>query len=193
MDKDYLTVHSYGDQQGLRPHLVMTVPHDGDGLEFLKPESRARLRSAIPADDETLAAFLGIERDVGSFELAQAVAKILAERTSGAFRSRIVRIGFPRGILDGNRVSDMAVRNVFQPDSDGVTGVLGGIHKRTIADVAQIINDIHPNGMFMDVHTMAPFTPVRTVGETPDGLKDYVRAYTDPRGRGARRGTAAAT
>lgn len=191
MPYEVVTISRYG--KAVRPLAVLVVSHDGDGTSFL--EAFPELMSVVPASREVFGRYLALERDVGSAGLAHRVATRLMREEDVVHRVDVVEVNLPRGIIDGNRVSERAVRNVFDHAAHPmIVTALQELHHRAIQAVRAVLENLELDGLFIDVHTMAPYSPdcnsqssTEAVGETPTTLEDYIDAYTNRARWGERR------
>ncbi|MDO8425289.1 MAG: hypothetical protein Q7T01_02130 [bacterium] len=175
----------YGDAQARRqrPSVVLLSPHDGP-MEWFVGECPALL-AACPADAETLARFCALERDVGATALAHRIATLLVER--GVVRVDVVEVCLPRGIVDGNRLTERALRNIFPADAyPDLVRYLHASHASVLTSVRESLALLSPTGIFVDVHTMAPYTPAvdpqsptETIAEHPDALHHVIETWTN--------------
>ncbi|MBI4143023.1 hypothetical protein HY480_04070 [Candidatus Uhrbacteria bacterium] len=182
----------YGPRTGGPLDVILLCPHGGGHEQFLGcyPE----VARACPASDDVLRTYLAVERDVGSSELAHAIARAIARQPIGV-HIEVLDITFPRGILDGNRIPERAIRAVFDhaahPD---LVAALRNEHRFACAVVEDRLAVLGGDGIVVDLHTMAPYSPRTTPGspteaavETPTTLAEYTAAYRDRVRWGTRR------
>lgn len=182
-DGVYLERHRYGG--GGKTHVVVLAPHAGDASTV----SRARpdLLSHCHAPPELLERYIAVERDVGSAEVALAVAAALARK---GLAIEVLVSKLPRALIDPGRLTARALRHVWRADADAEhLAWLVHAHASSVAEVLAAVNRLDPEeGIFLDIHSMAPRNPTRMVSatsaaeETPAGLDAYLRCFLDASG-----------
>ena len=173
----------YGDSKVERDILIL-CQHDDNGIAFLE-RFRDILSPSIADDEETLHRYLEVERDTGSSELAFAVAQKILRKMDKPTRIDILTASVPRGIIDLNRTADKAFRNVFRPKTEEITAFLHEIYSIIRREIRKhIASLIGEGGIFLDMHTMSPFSPpalveghVHSLVERPGHLDEYIDAY----------------
>lgn len=182
------------------PDVVIWCPHASNAEPFLS--SFPEIRESIVANDETLLRFLDLEQDQGSDQLALAIADALAAQSSDQLAIRVIYARLPRGIIDPARSADFAIRNIFHDELDGsLLQVMRILHESIIRRISEQVLNLDPiNGYFMEVHTMAPYSPTNTpfsdtkaILETPKALEPYIQAYINAPELGERRDIAVIT
>ncbi len=176
------------------PQCLITVPHASHGGDFF--DNFPQIFQAFSARKELLERFLRLECDVGSQNLAHTVGQYLD--LDHKISTRVLFYHhIHRGIVDPNRLPEHAVRPVMNYDLyPGLRSTLEVEHLEMIRQVRECLARI-PNLsriVALDMHTMAPYTPAVDASSTteaatlnPDNMEAYIRAFTDPQFRGARR------
>ncbi|MFH1430081.1 MAG: hypothetical protein ABIG71_00985 [Candidatus Uhrbacteria bacterium] len=173
------------------PNVILTCPHDGGPEAFLG--DYPIITRVCPADLGTLMRYLAVERDTGASALAHRIASLIANQTD--HRAAVIEVLLPRGIVDGNRVTGCAIRNVFHHHAHSdLTAQLRELHTQVLQLASSYVSELEPNGILLDIHTMAPYTPfwdqesaTMAVKETPDALSQYVDVWINPTHRHKRR------
>jgi len=173
---------------------VILDQHSSRGEEFL--ERYPEIMDSIAVKAECFDEFVNLERDAGAKELAMQIGKIVAEESDGDIGVTIVKSHLPRAVLDTNRVTSKAVRNVIDYSNlQEFENDFKEIHVGVISEIRRELSCLlYGSGVFVDVHTMAPYTPgvipqskTEVLSEKPDNLAHYVRAYVNARRTGRRR------
>lgn len=174
---DLVTVEFYGDPE--KPlDLVINCPHGYSGKEFLETFPQVReLFSQIPND--VFHKYLSLEMDFGEFELAKVLAEILSQDLNIA----VLYVQCDRGILDGNRIVEYAVRRIFDHEKHPRTrGMIREMSEQIATNISEFTqNRLAPHGFFLDLHTMWPtsqrVSPQRF--ESAETLEKYVDLLLD--------------
>lgn len=177
-------ITTYG--QDDHPAVVLVCPHAGKG-DFLL-EKYPALVSACPCGLDTLREHLGIEEDFGSDALAHAIAGSLTRRRPD-LRVDVVEIMIARGVVDGNRVNEIAVQSIFDFEAHPeLFRGLQDLHRITLQAVGAVLDKLPAHGMVVDVHSMASYNPsadpvskVQAVSKTPATIRSYNNAYLFPK------------
>ena len=168
-----------------RPQVVLICPHDGEGPSFVR--YCPQLVEACSCNRETLFKYLNIEQDVGSAALSHVIASSLQARR-GDFRVDVVELRMPRGVVDGNRTTETAVQPIFShAEFPDLCAALRNIHETAVGSVWSVLDQLAPGGVFLDVHSMAPYnpagdpaSPTQAVSKSPTTIPQYVEAYVSP-------------
>jgi hypothetical protein len=183
----------YGNKAAARTDVVLISPHDGEWRPFF--ELYPELLTICPARKETLETFLKIEEDFGASELVAEIAKYIG-KASNNLRIDIIEILLPRSVIDGNRVTEKAVRHIFNHhDHSDLVHVFQELHRGVVNTIQNYLKELSPGGIVIDVHTMAPYDPNKSnkatateaISETPDNLPLYIDGYINRRKYGQRR------
>jgi len=140
---------------------------------------------AVPVDEEILIQYCKLERDFGAPELTQGIAEKVAT-TRPATRIKIAHVETPRGILDGNRWDPKdGVREIFdKTEHETLFEKLAKLLKQIRSEIDEILKTLNPNGVFIDIHTMAPFNRHKVVNVKPDKILEYLDSYLNPTNHG---------
>lgn len=178
-----VSVHRWG-PAGDPPDIVLLCLHDGAAGPLLDGLGLTPGDLGHPA--ALVAEYLEIERDVGSAALTQALAARL-HALRPALRVVEVRAELPRGLVDCGRVPGAALRAIVRScGRSTLPDDLARRHAAAIAAVRGAILSLDPlTGVFLDVHTMAPFDPpvARTatrseaIRDDDWSLADYVELW----------------
>jgi|GEM_PF-2192724 len=162
--------------------VVLLCPHAGNSRQLVR-----KLDGAFEDDSDVVEEYLGTDVDYGSDALVHAIARDITA-VSGDLRTDVVEVMYERGIVDPNRVPKEARRNVLSYSQISKhADFLGRMHDRTLEIVDRVLAQIDKSkGLFLDVHSMAPYSPKDVMGEHPGRLKAYNFAYGRSH-RGARR------
>lgn len=183
---DYLQIIRFGPTKG-KADIIITCLHDDDGVEFLK-EYPEILECILPDDREYFKDYLELDRDKGSFELSKSIAKLLSQADRSVL---VLKVNVPRAIVDCNRVQyEDVFRKIWDPEQ-----VDQKLHKKLEAIYEEVVafikSEVEGVPFLIDVHTMAPYTPVHPgeaqfqfVIEKPGQLDDYINTYLEARKRG---------
>lgn len=172
---DVVRVTSYGPKDR-KPDCVFLAQHDGSADQLLP-----RIQGSLIDEPEVVDRYIEVNRDVGSGVLAHFSA-MEATRISNDLRFLVVEALVPREIIDPNRISECAVRNVLNPEgSQEVVGLLLRIHEKIVNFINEILYRLlHNKGVFVDVHTMSPFSPENYNDEEAGNLKEFIDLWTNP-------------
>ena len=173
---------SYG-PENKKADVVLLSPHSGNSRQLVE-----RLSGAFADKPDVLDDYLTIDADFGADDLAHAIAQEIAV-VGGDLRVDVAQVLYERGIVDPNRVPSVAVRNVLDYGHGGLNkDFLRSIHSRTLEIVEKILGQIdETKGIFLDIHSMAPYSPVNLIGEQPGRLGAYSYPYRNRSQRGGRR------
>ncbi|MBC7662006.1 MAG: hypothetical protein H7249_20115 [Chitinophagaceae bacterium] len=164
--------------------VVFVVPHGAGSNDFLRhfPE--------LPADPQLqnvwplFLSYLEIERDAGATEIAHAAAAKLAAHY--AITALVVELNYPRGLVDGGRLRDHALRHCLpEPLATGLQKKMLDVHETSLLYMDRLYESMaHDHASFLiDVHTMASFCPVDATGQKKtfpvsfDRLQEYIDQY----------------
>lgn len=170
---EFLTVT--GNDEHRKSDVCLIVQHDGQGDNIF--QRFKELPGAIAVGAGTFKEYLQLEQDTGSTELAVEISDLL--RKQGVI-AEVVKANIPRGLIDPNAPSSRTVRNVLQRDKRGV--LLSKImvsHAIIMDGIRQRIKALAPNGLVIDLHTMAScdIPANERVWETPANLRDYISSF----------------
>ncbi len=189
----YVETTHFGDEHALNQCVILDQ-HSCRGEEFF--ERYPGIRESLEVTDQCFDDFVNLERDAGADALADRVANIVAEESNGDTAVTVVKSHLPRAVLDTNRVTLKALRSVINyANNRGLETKFNEIHLGVISEIRrQLSTLLYFDGVFVDVHTMAPYTPgviplsqTEVLSEKPDNLAHYMRAYTNARRTGRRR------
>lgn len=178
---DLVRLSTYGPNDR-EADVVLLSPHSGNSRKLLE-----RLDGAFDDSPAVVDEYLRIDADFGADALACGIAREIAV-ISGDLRVDVVEVLYERGIVDPNRVSKVARRNVLDYGHlSRHQDFLRQMHYRTLEIVDKVLAQVgRTQGLFLDVHSMAPYSPEGLVGEHPGLLKAYNFSYGRSR-RGNRR------
>lgn len=179
---DAVKTTSYGVRKS-RADVVLMAQHAGNSRQLV-----AKLNGKVVDDPGVFEDFLRIDRDACTSELAHAIAEQIA-RTAGDLSVRVVEVLYERGLLDPNRTAGFAVRNVLKHEGDTeIMDLMRDLHIKTAEVYNRYLRDVSVSkGLFLDLHSMAPYDPLDLEGEQPGNLVAYNDAYAARSRRGARR------
>lgn len=184
----------YGSGHHGSPDVIIFAPHGDDGLSFL--DEYPEIFDACSSPQNTILDFVSLERDHGTPELAQEIARTLTDVTHGKISSLVVVDKIPRAICDTNRETKVALRNIFsEEDFPDLASCLRVEQAQVLAEKFRILETLPADrGLFVEIHSMAAHSPVadsnsltEAVRETQEGLAAYIEAYVRARERGGER------
>lgn len=169
---DLVQCTSYG-PENKKADVVLLSPHGGNSRQLVKS-----LDGAFDDSPDVLDEYLNIDADFGADALAHAIAQEIA-MVSGDLRVDVVQVLYERGIIDPNRVMEVSVRNILDYSKVRVhSDFLRRIHTGTLQIIERILAQIDDTkGLFLDIHSMSPYTPINLIGEQPGRLKAYNFPY----------------
>lgn len=174
----------YGLGKGEKANVILMAQHGGDSRQLV-----SRFNGAFADNPQVLDDYLKIDRDACTPELAHAIAAQIAGTTSG-LQVKVVEVLYERGILDPNRIAGHAIRNVLRHgDNSEVLDLLMRLHLETVKVINAHLRDLAETdgGLFVDLHSMAPYEALGLEGERPGHLVAYNYAYSSRERRGERR------
>ncbi|MBI5223126.1 hypothetical protein HY990_01760 [Candidatus Micrarchaeota archaeon] len=146
---NFVRVTSYVPGQSRRK-FVLLVQHDGDGRDILS--RHPNIASELNTPRNFFDRYLLIERDVGTSELAHAIA---AKLHSDAI---VVECTLPRGLVDPNRSSAHALPSVLNLDPNHpLAKILLDAHTQAIQEIQRVLREADPV-LYLDVHSMSPYS-----------------------------------
>lgn len=164
--------------------IVIWCPHDGDYFPFFEnyPDFYDLLKKNHHPD--LISKYFEIERDRGSLYLADKIAESI-QRTNCLAAIKIIYTNIPRGILDLARIFPFAKRKIFPKEAhESISFKLENIYSKSMDIFIKEMDDLKQNGIFIDLHTMAPYNPcskqstkTEYISESPENLSSYVDAY----------------
>lgn len=158
---------------------LLMVPHGDRGDEFLEAYPEFEANDISATSPALLRRYLRLEQDVGSKEIAFKIKEVIGDLC----RVGILTLNYPRGILDGNRVPNRAIRNFFLwHKSPELEKELLELHDDAWEVVKATVARL--TGVLIDVHTMSHHEPKTKLLECPENLLPYVRSYLDERDYG---------
>lgn len=177
--------------------VTILCQHGNDGEAFLQ-NNYLSIAVLSRHDPDLFRRYMAIEQDVGSSELAHHIASKLMRKSAEAgspLSIVVLDVQLPRAIIDANRLPEYALREVFDyTGHDDIASSYRRKHGFATSEVAALLQRLSPQGIVLDVHSMAPHTPIgepsspdKPVDLSPTTLDRYVRSYTDPAMRGERR------
>lgn len=189
----YVETTRFGDEYADKQCVILDQ-HSGRGEDFF--ERYPDVFDLVEVSRETFNDFVNLETDTGAQELSRKIAEKLTEESDGGVAVTLVKSHLPRAVLDTNRVTLKAVRNVLDfGNNRGLEADLREIHLGVITEIRKQLSALlFGSGFFLDIHTMAPYTPgvtsqspTEVVTEKPDNLSHYIKAYMNARRTGRRR------
>jgi len=190
---------TYGNASKHQIDRILLCLHSDDGKQFLNQHKE--FLGVIDDSPETFEKYLAIERDIGSDEIARVVATELCKSNS-EIRVDVVEVLLPRGIVDVGRVGELrGVRTIFDKKKyKKISALFSTYHRQAHGKITDIFDQLAADGLWVDIHTMAPFSPKIQSHCGPDPLiphpgrlADYNRAYTHEEYRGEKRSINLAT
>lgn len=185
------TTH-YGNQSKKVDCIFLNL-HADDGHLFLShyPEFREKSENT-----HVFQKYLNLEADIGTRDLCHIAAKHLSSDTQ--LHSAVLDVRVPRGILDVGRWNeDRAIRDIIDYDKyPNIRNILVKMHTKAIDAIQELFADLSKNGVWIDIHSMAPFNPDPSrsdnsgpdpIKPTPETLSEYINVYTSLDKQGKRR------
>lgn len=166
---------------------IVVDPHGADFSNFLNLHPEIQEHAEVQRNIDLFKKYLSIERDLGATDLAHSLAQKIAISSGNGVE--VLSIEYPRGLLDGGREENFAVRcalpkSLLQKYSPQWTK----LHLETIKRVENKIIASDQDCLVVDVHTMSKYDFLRFVDGKPisesvtwECLGDYVKAFTDAR------------
>lgn len=152
--------------------LLILIPHGADYHWIVKqfPDLSALLT-------EDYISYLKIEADHGATELAHAIANHLNPKGVEVI---IIKTLYNRGVLDGGRVKDYAVRNSLpRAIKEKLEKELLDLHEQSVNFIKEHCALIAADGGFvLDLHTMAPVCPVFKSEDEKHAHYESIGEYT---------------
>lgn len=173
--------------------LVYVAPHGADAVDFLNAFPQIRQDAFLEACWPLFETYLEVERDVGSVEIAHALARYTSSRHG--LPSRVIELNYPRAVIDGGRLISNCLRHCL-PNVlfASLREDFLAIHQTTLDFMAELHQRIRQEkGYLIDVHTMASFCPANSHGERSTfpvsfpRLGDYVDQFLNAREHDYRR------
>ena len=164
---------------------IILDPHGADFSRFLAMHPEILEHSEIQKELDLFRRYLSIERDLGATELAHAIAQKIA--TASESGVEVLSIEYPRGLLDGGRDENYAMRYAL-PKSllEKYSPEWTRLHSATIKKIEDKIITSHQDCLVIDVHTMSKYEFLRFVDGKPisetaawEHLGEYVKAFTE--------------
>lgn len=179
---DAMKVTSYG-AMSKEADVVLLAQHDGKSRQLVQ-----RLNGVMLHDSQVYEDYLRIDRDAGTPELAHAIAEKVMH-LAGDLRVQVVEILYERGILDPNRIAGLSIRKFLHLETNPeLRELMIRLHAQTsIVCNTNLADLLGTKGLFVDLHSMAPYDPVNLGEEVPGALHDYNHAYVSRSRRGVRR------
>lgn len=170
-----------------KPALIILCPHDDNGEQFL--QDYPELYEVCQISRVAMKKYLTLEQDHGSGEVTQAIAKIFMHETHGEYPTTILKDRVPRGLVDTNRIARTAIRDLIDKEKNpDLTRKLFEEHEKVMLEKRRIMGPLAYNGgIFLDIHTMAPFNRVTNAGLAPGNVDDYINSYIHARAEGGSR------
>lgn len=160
------------------PHLdgvryILHTPHDGDTRFDFKDESTVRLMEQDPDMHD----LLEVDRDIGSGPISDQIIRTVPGGLD-------IRERFPRGFLDPLRVwriaMPIAMPEVMDPDIEAsVRARLKTLYDEAIGCAQQVIKNVRPRTVWIEVHTMSPNSRQRSVKPRIGELRDYIASWQE--------------
>jgi hypothetical protein len=179
---DSLRVTTYG-SLSKKNDVVLLAQHDGKSRQLVPRINGSLLDGSKDYED-----YLRIDRDAGTPELAHAIADGIIG-TSGDLRVQVVEVLYERGILDPNRIAGLSIRKFLNIGANPeLRELLIRLHAQaSVVCNSSLLDILETNGLFVDLHSMAPYDPLSLGEEAPGTLADYNSAYSSRSRRGSRR------
>lgn len=164
---------TYHGPQGELDCLLM-VPHGDRGDEFLEAYPEFEEKGISATSPALLRRYLRLEQDVGSKEIALKIQEVVGDLC----KVGVLTLNYPRGILDGNRVPNRAIRNFFLwHKSPELEKELLDLHEEAWQVIKATLARL--TGVLIDVHTMSHHQPRSKPSECPENLLPYMQSYLD--------------
>lgn len=164
--------------------LAFVAPHGATADYFLNAFPQIRKDSRLEACWSLFEIYLEIERDVGSVELAHALARTMSSRHD--ISSLVIEVNYPRAVIDGGRLLDNCLRHCL-PNSlfAELREDFLKVHQQSLDFMSDLYQRLKAEkaGFLVDVHTMASFCPANAHGERSTfpvsfpRLEDYVDQF----------------
>ncbi|HAZ28230.1 MAG TPA: hypothetical protein DCY48_00410 [Candidatus Magasanikbacteria bacterium] len=188
------TTTTYSQTKKPRPDCILLSLHGDDGKNFLS--HYPIFEDLYKEDLQSFFDFLSIERDTGSNDVAHATAEKTSQENH-SLRIDVLEVRIPRGILDlGRTTAERGIRSVFEKEKhEELVRELTQLHTKTFSNVQTALQQLNKNGCWIDIHTMAPFSPETEKNHIgpdplvphPQILHPYNEAYTNAHKNGERR------
>lgn len=186
-----ITYITYG-KAAAQPDILLWCPHACDGQQFL--ETFPEFLSLCRAEASLIGRYLRLEYDFGSEALSRKTAECLAALQPDC--TIVLAISnIPRGLIDPARIPNCALRNIYTDRHHPLLKTLQQLQCQSVQAIQTLCNSLSPqHGFFLDIHTMAPFSPIGTespktevLREQEHQLESYINAYQQATGHGVRR------
>ncbi len=160
-------------------------PHGADFRLFKSRFPEICEHKKVKSRMELFQLYLAIERDLGATELAHSIASSLAKNFE--IGVEIISIDYPRGIVDGGRDPQFAIRSAL-PDEllSDLSERFKDIHIDATSTIEAKILATPQDCIILDVHTMSTFEYLRELDgkKIPDiisweTMEQYVRSFTE--------------
>ena len=151
-----VSISNFGNSYDSRPDIVLICPHGDDGAEFINQHNIKQLvTDPVVFDKYNL-----LETDRGSRELTIEIAKQIVAKSNNLM-VEVVDVQIPRSVLDCNRIPGRELRRVADWNNNQVlANELSSIHTEVINLVLARLANMSRKGVYLDVHTMADYSPV---------------------------------
>jgi hypothetical protein len=176
-----VAISNFGSSYDGHPDVVLICPHGDEGPDFVMEHN---LR-ALVADPVMFDRYNILETDRGSAELSYEIARQVAAASTNLM-IEVVEVKIPRSVVDCNRVPGIALRNVLDWKLESklaseFTDIHGGVTDQVLGRLA----NMRKMGVYIDVHTMADYSPVGASSnvqdpalyEHPENLDSYVSSF----------------
>ena len=168
---------------------IVLDPHGADFSSFLTLHPEILEHEEVQRDMGLFKKYLSIERDLGATDLAHSLAQKISSASGNGVE--VLSIEYPRGLLDGGRDENFAVRCALPASLlEKYSSSWAKLHLETIKRIENKISASAQDCLVIDVHTMSKYDYLRVVDGRPiservswESLGDYVKAFTDARER----------
>lgn len=180
----YLNLVSYGDF-ATNLDYVLVSPHSSDGSAAFWQICKSLKDTKNWPSYET---YLAVEKDSGAWDLTLALANQLQ---SLGYQVLCIELAYPRGLLDGGRLLEHALRPVLDPEMSELLGPqLLQIHQLVLSFVSTIYHLINEQkARLIDIHSMASFdAQLANFTLDHENIEEYVAAYVNEQDSQRQRG-----
>lgn len=175
----YLETFYSRDNQPLK--VLITCPHASLGENFFQRFSEILKHSKVAEIKKLFLQYIEVEADIGSDKIAHGIAKILKENGISCL---VFEMDYPRAIVDGGRILDHCIRDSLPSElMKKLKNRFLNMHQKTLQTLARYHKKIKENnGLVLDVHTMASFSPacngkIQTKAVSFESLESYLNQF----------------
>ena len=169
----------------METRFLIINPHGADFRLFKSRFPEIYEHTKVKSRMELFQLYLAIERDLGATELSHSIASSLAKNLE--IGVEIISIDYPRGIVDGGRDPQFAIRSAL-PDEilSDLFERFKNIHIDATSTIEAKILATPQDCIILDVHTMSTFEYLRELDgkKIPEvisweTMEQYVRSFTE--------------